>query len=450
MSARPHPSASGLVPLNFERGLLNPVLDLTNATPVAGAILHRIVRFSRALRDVGIEANPGRVSDLVTALPYIDLSRRDDFYYSCRATLLARHDQREAFDAVFAEFWPPVRMTSDVNQEGVSGAAGEQQAPAPGEEGDPGDPQSVSKVFTNNKQDGEDSEDENQTEQKQGATTAKTSYSSDEALREKNFGEFSDAELEQARRIMEQLHHRMARRLTRRQAPAREGRRLDLRRTVRRAFTTGGETLSFARKERKIRPRPLVLICDVSGSMERYTRALLHFLHTVSHATGSQVETFVFATRLTRVTPSLKRRRVDDALDRVSEEVTDWSGGTRTGEALHHFNRVWARRVLGRGAIALIISDGWDRGDAVLLGKEMGRLRRTSYRLFWLNPLLGSPGYRPLTRGMQAALPHLDEFLPAHNLKSLEDLVNKLADLPISRSPDRRGNPKVMALLKKT
>ncbi len=420
------------------------------AEPVAAGLLHRVVRFAQALRRAGVNANPGRVADLATAMPLIDLTRRDDFYYACRTTLLARNDQRELFDAIFTEYWPPVRVMSDSSEsEGSSDAAGDQQSPAPGEEGAEGDPTAVSKVYTSPKQDGDSDDQSNSSEQKQGAATARTSYSHDEALRDKNFGEFSDDELSNARRLMEQLQHQMARRLTRRNAAARQGRSVDLRRTVRRAFTTGGETMSFARKERKIKPRPLVLICDVSGSMERYTRALLHFLHTVSHATGANVETFVFATRLTRVTPSLKRRRVDEALDKVAEEVTDWSGGTRTGEALSVFNRTWGRRVLGRGAIAMIISDGWDRGDAVLLGKEMERLRRTSYRLIWLNPLLGSPGYRPLTRGMQAALPHLDEFLPAHNLRALEDLVHKLAALPVRRAPDRRGNPKIAALMKR-
>jgi len=429
--------------------VLQSLIDERSYEPIAGALLHRIVRFSRALREAGIDANPGRVADLATALPLIDLSRRDDFYYTCRTTLLARNDQREAFDAIFAYYWPPIRVAPDEEQEGGSGSPGEDQSAEPGEEGAPGEPQTISKVFTSTKQDAESADQDDQNEQKQGASTARTSYSADESLRDKNFGEFTDNELDQARRLMEELQHKMARRLTRRTSPSRIGRTFDLRRTVRRAFTTHGETLTFARKERKIKPRPLVLICDVSGSMERYTRALLHFLHTVSHATGSNVETFVFATRLTRVTPSLKRRRVDEALDRVSEDVTDWSGGTRTGEALSHFNRQWGRRVLGRGAIALIISDGWDRGDALLLGREMARLRRTSYRLFWLNPLLGSPGYRPLTRGMQAALPHLDEFLPAHNLKALEELVEKLARLPIRRAPDRRGNPKIQAMFKK-
>jgi hypothetical protein len=260
------------------------------------------------------------------------------------------------------------------------------------------------------------------------------SYSAQEVLKDKNFGDFSEDELELARRLMERMRWRTARRLTRRTERAARGRQLDLRRTVRRAFTTGGETLTWAHKERKLKPRPLVLICDVSGSMERYTRLLLQFLHTVSHGTNANVETFVFATRLTRITPSLRRRRVADALERVADEVADWSGGTRTGESLAIFNRHWARRVLGRGAVVLIISDGWDRGDVEQLGKEMLRLHRTSYRLMWLNPLLGSPNYRPLTRGMQAALPHLDDFLPVHNLKSLEALVDHLSGLPVRRS----------------
>ncbi|HVG98484.1 MAG TPA: VWA domain-containing protein, partial [Chloroflexota bacterium] len=264
--------------------------------------------------------------------------------------------------------------------------------------------------------------------------TAMMSYSQEEVLREKNFGDFTEDELIRARRLMERMRFQAAQRLTRRRTPARRGEQLDLRRTMRRALGTGGETFSWARRRRKLKPRPLVLICDVSGSMERYTRLLLQFLHTVSHGVSANVETFVFATRLTRVTPSLRRRRVEEALDRVAEEVADWSGGTRTGEALAYFNRIWARRVLGRGAIAMIISDGWDRGDPLQLDREMARLRRTAFRVMWLNPLLGSPHYRPLTRGMQAALPYLDDFLPVHNLNSLEQLVQRLASVPLRRN----------------
>jgi uncharacterized protein len=403
------------------------------ASPIAAGLLHRITRFGRALRAEGIDANPGRLAGFVASLSHLDLSRRDDFYYASRATLLSRMDQREAFDRVFAEYWPPVRLMNDFVQQSDEGTPGGEPAPGEGEDGVPGEPNASAQTATAAQQVGDDTGSDEPSSEQRASTATKTSYSQDESLRDKNFGDFSEDELAHARRLMEQMRRQISRRLTRRNAPAPRGQTLDLRRTMRRAFSTGGETLSWARKERKLKPRPIVLICDVSGSMERYTRVLLHFLHTVSHGTGATVETFVFATRLTRVTPSLKRRRVDDALDRVAQEVADWSGGTRTGEALAVFNRHWGRRVLGRGAVSLIISDGWDRGDANQLGREMARLRRTSYRLIWLNPLLGSPGYRPLTRGMQAALPHLDEFLPAHNLKALEHLVQKLAGLPTRR-----------------
>ncbi len=409
------------------------------AGPIAGALLHRVVRFGRALRAAGLDAGPGRLADFVSALPLLDLSRRDDFYYAARATLLARPDQRELFDSIFAQFWPPGRMLLDAAEAALDGPPSPQTSPQPGDDQgqiqpDEADARRVARAAAG-RSDEPPAEERPQDARVPG--TAVMSYSPDEVLREKNFGDFTDEELERARRLMEKMRWRAALRLTRRLVPARRGQSIDLRRTMRRALTTGGETLSWAKRRRKLKPRPLVLICDVSGSMERYTRLLLQFLHAVSQGAPAPVETFVFATRLTRITTSLKRRRVQEALERVSREVADWSGGTRTGEALAAFNRVWARRVLGRGAVVLIISDGWDRGDVDQLAREMARLRRTSYRLIWLNPLLGSPNYRPLTRGMQAALPHLDDFLPVHNLESLEALVEKLAALPVRRTADR-------------
>jgi uncharacterized protein len=398
---------------------------------------------------VGIGANPGRLADLTAALPLIDLRRRDDFYFAARATLLTRPDQREDFDRVFARFWPPTTLPLD---SGESGPGTQPGAEAPGEGGE-GDGEGEAEeadgaqrfVSAGPATPAEDDQADESRADPRNPATAVMSYSQEEVLRDKNFGDFTEDELARARRLMERMRWQAALRLTRRHSPARQGDRLDLRRTVRRAFSTGGETITWARRERKLKPRPLVLICDVSGSMERYTRLLLQFLHTVSQGVSANVETFVFATRLTRVTPSLRRRRVDEALDRVAQDVADWSGGTRTGEALAHFNREWARRVLGRGAVAMIISDGWDRGDPLQLDREMARLRRTAFRLMWLNPLLGSPHYRPLTRGMQAALPYLDDFLPVHNLNSLEALVQRLASLPrrrtFDRSPKRLRHP---------
>jgi uncharacterized protein with von Willebrand factor type A (vWA) domain len=183
----------------------------------------------------------------------------------------------------------------------------------------------------------------------------------------------------------------------------------------------GGVPLELTWREVRTRQRPLVVLCDISGSMDRYSRILLQFVHTISDGLRD-VETFVFGTRLTRITRLLREKDIDDAIAAVGKQVVDWSGGTRIGEAIKDFNYLWGRRVLGRGAVVMLISDGWDRGDAKLLSREMSRLQRSCHRLIWLNPLLGSPGYQPLTQGMQAALPHVDDFLPVHNLASLEQL----------------------------
>jgi uncharacterized protein with von Willebrand factor type A (vWA) domain len=202
-----------------------------------------------------------------------------------------------------------------------------------------------------------------------------------------------------------------------------------------RSLRTGGEPIALARQSLRTKPRPLVIICDISGSMSLYSRLLLQFVHTVSNGL-SNVETFVFGTRLTRITRQLARRDVDEAIAGVTRMVQDWSGGTRIGESLRTFNRLWARRVLGRGAVALIISDGWDRGDVRVLGEEMARLQRNCHRLIWLNPLLGHDDYRPVTAGMRTALPYIDDFLPANNLDSLIALGRALEAVD-ERRPER-------------
>ena len=205
---------------------------------------------------------------------------------------------------------------------------------------------------------------------------------------------------------------------------------------VRHNLRFGGELVELPKRRRRGNPRPLVLLCDVSGSMERYSRMLLHFVHTLA-GEFKQVETFVFSTTLTRVTRRLAKRGVDDVVPTLPRHVPDWSGGTRIGEVLGRFNVDWARRVMRHAPVVLLISDGWDRGDPAQLAAEMARLQRSCHRLVWLNPLLGSPRYRPLTRGMQAALPWIDDFLPVHNLASLDALADHLNRLPPHR-PRRR------------
>jgi hypothetical protein len=206
---------------------------------------------------------------------------------------------------------------------------------------------------------------------------------------------------------------------------------------LRRALRTGGVPFHLAWRGPRSKPRPLVLICDISGSMAAYTRLLLHFLYTLRHGLR-HVEVFVFGTRLTRITRQLRARSVDAALSEVGKSVVDWAGGTRIGESLRAFNTTWARRMLGQGAVVCLISDGWDRGDPALLAAEMAHLQRSCHLLVWLNPLLGLEGYQPLTQGMRAALPYIDLFLPAHNLASLESLAAMLDRLSDGR-PARRG-----------
>lgn len=259
------------------------------------------------------------------------------------------------------------------------------------------------------------------------------SYSHAELLQQKLFSEMSPEELETIKRLIQEMRWQAIQRQTRRRVPDKNGKILQLRQMMRTAVRTGGVPLQLSWQSRKIKQRPLVLIADVSGSMEKYGRLLLQFFYSVSHSFG-EVECFVFGTRLTRITHELKLKNIDRAVDEAARQVVDWSGGTRIGESLRTFNRQWSRRVLRRGAIVLIISDGWERGDVSMLRQEMAYLQRRSHRLIWLNPLLGRAGYQPLVEGMAAALPAIDDFLPVHNLQSLTELAHHLGKLGQHRS----------------
>ncbi|HZH06966.1 MAG TPA: VWA domain-containing protein, partial [Lautropia sp.] len=233
-------------------------------------------------------------------------------------------------------------------------------------------------------------------------------------------------EIAEARRIIEGMTWRLGTRRTRRRQRANHGEFIDPRATLRSSMKHGGVPMELRRQRRKIKTRPLVVICDISGSMDRYARLLLRFVHALGQGLDN-TEVFVFGTRLTRITRELRKRDVDSALNQVVASVDDWSGGTRIGEAIKSFNYKWSRRVLRSGATVVVISDGWDRGEPALLGREMARLQRSCRRLIWLNPLLGAPGYQPLTQGMRAALPYIDEFMPIHNMQSLEALAEMLS-----------------------
>ncbi|MDQ4045326.1 MAG: VWA domain-containing protein, partial [Chloroflexota bacterium] len=267
-------------------------------------------------------------------------------------------------------------------------------------------------------------------------------FSAREALRKKDFSQFTNEEIAEARRVMAEMSWRLSTRETRRRQKAVRGDFIDYRRTLRQSMKQGGVPVDLRFRTRKQRMRPLVLICDISGSMDRYSRMLLRFVHALEHGLDS-VEVFVFGTRLTRITRELRKRDVDQAIEDVVASVDDWSGGTRIGEAIKTFNYEWSRRVLRSGATVVVISDGWDRGDPDLLGDEMARLQRSCRRLIWLNPLLGAAGYQPLTQGIRAALPYIDHFLPVHNLQSLAALAALLGEA--DEQPPRRASHRVVS-----
>ncbi|MBC8160018.1 MAG: VWA domain-containing protein [Roseiflexaceae bacterium] len=382
-------------------------------TSQPGYLLEHVLGFVGLLREMGVAVGPGQALDMTQALEYAPMTSREDFRAAARCTLINRREDLPLFDAAFTFFWrtegaDPMMLA--IPQTPVPGKPLRlPRRPRPQEGGD---------------------------QPQQEEITLQLAFSANELLRKKDFGSFSWEEVQAAKAMMRTMQWRIEERRTRRRRPAKRGRQIDMRRLLRRNLRYGGEPLDLTWRERRRVQRPLVVVCDISGSMERYSRILLQFIHAVTGGLRN-VESFVFGTRLTRITRMLARRDIDEALGEVGKQVLDWSGGTRIGEAVKDFNYRWGRRVLGRGAVVLLISDGWDRGEPELLSREMDRLQRSCHRLIWLNPLLGSPGYQPLTRGMQAALPFVDDFLPVHNMNSLEQLGERLSAIG-ERRPARR------------
>src|SRR5438132_4251928 len=382
--------------------------------------LKNLLLFGRLLRVMGLDVGASEMIDLTHALAWIDIGKKQDVYQSARAILVRRHEDYPLFDQAWRAFW---RKPTDPTQQRLEMIA---------------DPRLMPKPLRVPRSSMAEADDGSKREEETVEVHALQSYSQAEILRRKDFASFTWEEVQQAKRLMQQMRWRVGERRTRRRRPVNAGEFLDLRRIVRGHLRHGGELLSLEWKRRKSKPRPLVILCDISGSMEHYTRMLLHFVHTISSGFDfDRVEVFLFSTRLTRITRPLAFKDVDDALDAVEQQVEDWGGGTRIGEALHQFNFRWARRVLGRGAVVMVISDGWDRGQPEQLAKEMERLQKSCYRLIWLNPLVGSEGYQPLTQGLQAALPYVDDFLSVRNLNSLEQLGRKLSEVSDER-PARR------------
>ncbi len=368
----------------------------------ADALVRQVVTFGRVLREAGLEVGPGRIIDALQGLDAIELARRDDVYWALRQTLVSRAEDLEAFDRAFAAWFlrapelapprtPRIERVRRVHASSRDGADEVAEAGPDGEERAAG-------------------------------------WSAEELLREKDFSELAPDELAKLRRLIAELARSRPVRRSRRLRRHPRGDTLDLRRLVRASLATGGDPVERAFRSRLETHRKLIVLCDVSGSMEPYSRAILLFVHGLLES-GRGVEAFAFGTRLTRLTEELSGPDPERALEEASKRVVDWSGGTRIGASLKAFNDLWGRRALSRGAVVTIVSDGWEREDTATVAREMARLARCAYAVVWVNPLKGHPDYEPLAGGMRAALPFVDRFLPGHNLASLEDLAGVLAGI---------------------
>ena len=415
----------------------SPVLVADTGEAVDGRrLLAEAVGFGRALRAAGLQVDLGAAIDFARAMSLVDMGQRGQVKDAGAAVFVRRRDDREVYDRVFDRFWrrrgrslPPTRIEGvepDVDRE-----VGE---PGDSDEAAEGTGATLSELATLGVQLlTEADEDGGEIE---GETISPDAWSKGEVLRHRDFDRMTAAELRDAERFVDLLRPRLERRRTRRHELHPHGRRLAPRAMFRRNLATGELTEWVWRRQIR-EPRQLVILCDISGSMERHSRLLLRFAQALARTNEVRTESFVFGTRLTRVTRLMKDRDRDRALARVADTVTDWAGGTRIGESFRDFNHKWARRTLRSSGIVIVVSDGWDRGDPALVAAETARLRRNCHRLVWLNPLASSPGYQPLAAGMKAAYPFIDDFLPAGTLASLERLGEVLSGERIGTA--RRG-----------
>ncbi len=370
----------------------------------------RLVEFVQQLRALGLPIGIDQAVSFAESFTWIEPFSRPQVYHAARATLVNRQEHLDLFDRAFSEFWEAQR----------SGPKPQKTPRAPRHRPEQFERSTlVSFMAEKAKRDAKEVEVTDRTE----------TGTASEWLQRKDFATLTDEELSEVRRLIATLRWDFSRRESHRLVKSHRGRRIDQRETLRRASKVGGVVIDVRHRQRKQKPRPLVLIADVSGSMELYSRIVLQFFHGLSHALEG-TETFVFGTRLTRLTDALRVRHVDLALDAVSGEVADFAGGTRIAECLREFRTGWGRKVLRRGAVVLVISDGCETGSVQQLAREAQALGRSCYRLIWLNPRLGQRKYEPRVRGMAAVLPHVDDFLPIHDFESLRQLRDHLARLP--------------------
>ena len=364
-------------------------------------MLRAAVAFGRLLRRSGLAVGIDRVTGFARALEELDATRREDVYWAGRITLCSRREDLELYDLAFRVFWegseklpslrpPRFRLSVSLANDSV---------------------RPPKKTVERNEE---------------GEEAVRLRYSPVDVLRTKDFALYTTEEFTELHKLLMDMRLSGALRRSRRLEPAPRGRH-DPRRTLRGALRTGGEPMRNRFRRAKIQPRRVVLLCDISGSMSSYSRALLRFMHA-SVISGARLEAFVLGTRLTRITRELATRDPDRALKGAARAARDWSGGTRLGDTIKEFVDRWGQRGMARGSVVVVLSDGWDRGDVDVLAEQMARLSRLAYKVVWVNPLKAAPGYQPLASGMAAALPHVDEFLSGHNFESLEELTRTIAE----------------------
>jgi hypothetical protein len=364
-----------------------------------------VVLLGRALREHGVAVTPSEVVTGATAFAVIDQADRQEVFLSLRSIFTSRVDDFPIFEQLFAKYWDST-PEKHVEREGLSKTTLRVR---------PGAPRRGLAYFLENW--GTAGDEANQPVKVPGASES-------ESGPEKDFSSFGKEDLDDVARLARRIVKRLAKNPSRRWRPVRRGTRINLRRSLRQSLNTGGEVIALSFKERKPKRTKLVVICDVSGSMDIYSRLLLQFIYGLQNS-FAKVESFVFATSLSRITGHLRNKTYEHAIERLSAKVRGWSGGTRIGESLMAFNAEWLRRIDKR-TVLIILSDGWDTGEPELLATALAHLQRRAGRVIWLNPLLGNSTYAPETRGMQAALPHIDVFAPAHDLASLRALEQHL------------------------
>ncbi|HZP19246.1 MAG TPA: VWA domain-containing protein [Bauldia sp.] len=382
-----------------------------------------VVHFARILRRAGMAVGPAAVVDAIRAVETAGVTRRDDFFWTLHAVFVTRREQMPVFDEAFELFWRSRKSLAQMLQMPVVDSDGSAAAP----------PRAGSRRVAEALLAGAEPDMRPRPEREASLHLA---ASGEEVLKRRDFAQMDAAEIAEAERRIARLVLSEELIVTRRLRSSPPPGMVDLRRTLRSGLRTGGDMLLLQHRRRRAVPAPVVVLCDISGSMGQYTRLFLHFIHALGRT--RRVSAFLFGTRLTNVTRELRRRDVDEALAACSAAVPDWSGGTRIGTAIYEFNRLWSRRVLGQGAMVLLLSDGLERDGEERLAAEMDRLHRSCRRLIWLNPLLGYDGFQPRARGIRAMLPHVDEFRPIHSLESMAELCGALGGEPARTADPRR------------